>query len=117
MTQNYEQMTDDELRAEIARRLGWKNIFFRRGIGKPPNEKHSRKLPNWPQDANDMIALLDETGENWSIRRINRLQGTFYEAYITIHGTPIATATQNPDCCHAGCIARLRWQDAKGGTE
>jgi hypothetical protein len=116
MAQNYEQMTDDELRHEIAERLSWDHLDWEGDIlfGHNPHGTHQLELtPNWPQDANDMIALLDETGENWSIRRINRLRGTVYEAYITIHGTPIATATENPDCCHAGCIARLRWQDAK----
>jgi hypothetical protein len=140
---NYEQMTDKELCAEIAERLGWTFEVTTAGRNfnntpvieyiaiDPDGYKHrsfaalatsqesalAKHTPNWPRDANAALELL--------FPDVDDLEICFHDHTLTVdwfyaHDDERFTTAveQRPaSVARAICICWLRWQDAKGKAE
>jgi hypothetical protein len=117
---NYEQMTDNELRHEIAERLGWDHLDWEGDIlfGHNPHGTHQLELtPNWPQDANDALELL--------FPDVDDLEICFHDHTLTVdwfyahddERFTTAVEQRSASVARAICICWLRWQDAKGKDE
>ena len=112
MSDNYEQMSNDELREEIADRLGWVNLDWDDNtlFGDNPSGMHNpENTPNYPQDCNAALELLKDMPEyvlQWSAIcwqwRVRPIAGVMNYA-LAAHETP----------ARAICIAWLLWQDAQ----
>ena len=100
---DYEQMTDDELRAEIARRLRWAELH--------PAKRMSIHVPNWPQDCNAAMELTKtcaSIGLSW-----NSIQEEWTVRFYDWGVTDIRVTDDVP--ARAISIAWLIWQDAQKG--
>ena len=133
---NYAELTDDELRLEVARRCGyrmyaWKDEAYltlpsRTGIlPKGYNEVDAlpagntaffTRAPDYPHDLTAAIALLESTGAEYNFgKRITGTPKPVYDVIIWGYYSALgddyeATADTLP---RAACVAWLMWDDAR----
>lgn len=119
----YAELTDDELRLEVAKRCGWTDIISVDGedwIGLPPNGNYDGMLshfPDYPHDLTAAIALLESIGAEYNITKVTYdAPSPIYEVIIfgrnPVNGDDyVSTADTLP---RAACVAWLEWMEAQG---
>lgn len=120
---NYAELTDDELRLEVARRCGWKpgwvdnHDHFIYGLPYNPT------CPDYPRDLTAAIALLDSTGAEYAIEKqiteaygeMKPLEKPIYHILI-FNRNPIRGVDYNSEAdtlARSACLAWLAWHDGK----
>lgn len=128
---NYAELTDDELRLEVAWRCGWTwanelpymellrsetgLLGASRSTGKT-EVQFERTLPDWTHKLPAAIALLESTGAEYNFgKRITGTPKPVYDViiwgYYSAFGDDYeATADTLP---RAACVAWLMWDDAR----
>lgn len=75
----------DQLRLEIAKALGWKQVgHYEGGIaGTPIEGERLRLLPDWPTSAADAVTLLDDaTKRGWMYQITGDESGVMVSMYL-----------------------------------
>jgi hypothetical protein len=115
-------MNDNEMQLALATALGWTDLHMAYGglcgwqAHFPKGKFAVQVVPDWPNDANAVIALLEREGSS-EINRMHRLNiGWQWEVKVWTTGF-FPLEAEAPTFCRAACLALLQAHAAPAASE